>query len=66
MLRSSAQELRPIEIKSAVTWRDALAPNVRAFVRDMPFAFEPTIGYDGDDLELSTGISVHNVRSFHI
>lgn len=66
LLRSSARELRPIEIKSAVTWRDALAHNVRAFVRDTPSAFEPTIVYDGDDLDLSTGLSVRNVRSFHV
>ncbi len=66
LLRSSARELRPIEIKSAVTWRDVLARNVRAFVRDAPSTFEPTIVYDGDDLDLSAGLSVRNVRSFHV
>ena len=64
LLRSSARQLRPIEIKSAVTWRDALARNVRAFVKEDPSAFEPTVVYDGDDLDLSSGIAVRNVRSF--
>lgn len=66
LLRSSARELRPIEIKSAVTWRDALARNVRVFVRDTPSAFEPTVVYDGDDLDLTSGVSVRNIRSFRV
>lgn len=66
LLRSSGRDLRPIEIKSSVTWRDALARNVRAFVRDTPSASEPTVVYDGDDLDLSSGIAVRNVRSFRV
>ena len=66
LLRSSGRDLRPIEIKSAVTWRDALARNVRAFVRDTPSAPEPTVVYDGDDIDLSSGIAVRNVRSFRV
>ena len=66
LLRSSARELRPIEVKSAVTWRDTLARNIRAFVRARPAAFEPTVVYDGSDLDLSSGIAVRNIRSFKV
>lgn len=66
LLRSSGREVRPMEIKSAMTWRDTLAGSVRAFMRDNPSAFEPTVVYDGDDLDLSSGISVRNIRSFRV
>lgn len=66
LLRTSGRSLRPIEIKSAVTWRDTLARNVRAFVRDNPDAVEPAVVYDGDSLDLSDGVAVRNVRDFCI
>ena len=66
LLRSSGRSLRPIEIKSAVTWRDTLARNVRAFVRDNQDAVEPAVVYDGDSLDLSDGVTVRNVREFRI
>lgn len=66
LLRSSGRSLRPIEIKSAVAWRDTLARNIRAFVRDDASAIDPTVVYDGDDLDLSSGIAVRNIRSFQI
>ena len=55
-----------MEIKSAMTWRDTLAGSGRAFMHDNPSAFEPTVVYDGDDLDLSSGISVRNIRSFRV
>ena len=64
LLQSFGRSLRPIEVKSAVTWRDTLSQNIRAFVRDTPDAMAPTVVYDGDDLDLSSGIAVRNVRSF--
>ena len=66
LLRSSARQLRPVEIKSAVTWRDTLASNIRAFVKETQTAFDPTVVYDGDDLNLSSGIFVRNIRSFRV
>ena len=66
LLCSFGRSLRPIEIKSAVAWRDTLARNVRAFVRDDASAIDPTVVYDGDDLDLSSGIAVRNIRSFRI
>ena len=66
LLRSSGRKLRPVEIKSAATWHDSFARQVRAFARDTPEAGPPAVVYDGDDLELSDGVSVRNVRSFRI
>jgi hypothetical protein len=64
LLRSSGRTLRPVEIKSAATWHDSFARNVRAFVRDTPGAGFPAVVYDGDDLDLSDGTAVRNIRSF--
>lgn len=66
LLRSSGRVLRPVEIKSAVTWHDSFARQVRAFVRENPGTPEPAVVYDGADLDLSDGVSVRNVRSFRI
>lgn len=66
LLRSSGRSLRPIEIKSAVTWRDTLARNVREFLHETADAVEPSVVYDGDNLDLSSGISVRNIRSFQV
>lgn len=66
LLRSSGRTLRPVEIKSAVTWHDSFARQIRAFARDDPAAMSPTVVYDGQDLDLSDGVAVRNVRSFRI
>ena len=67
LLHTSGRTIQPIEVKSAVTWRDALARNVRALARDAAESVTaPTVVYDGDDLNLSGGISVRNVRTFRI
>ena len=66
LLRSSGRRLRPVEIKSAATWHDSFARQVRTFVRDVPEAGPPAVVYDGTDLDLSDGVSVRNVRSFRI
>lgn len=66
LLRSSGRILRPVEIKSAVTWHDSFARRVRAFVRAEAALDSPAVVYDGDDLDLSDGVAVRNVRSFRI
>ena len=66
LLKSSGRKLHPVEIKSAATWHDSFARQVRAFVRDVPEAGPPAVVYDGTDLDLSDGVAVRNVRSFRI
>lgn len=66
LLRSSGRVLRPVEIKSAATWHDSFARQVRAFVRDNPGTPSPAVVYDGDDLDLSDGVFVRNFRSFRV
>ena len=66
LLRVSGRSLRPVEIKSAMTWHDSFAKNVRAFAREEPGTDSPTVVYDGDDLDLSDGVSVRNFRTFHV
>ena len=66
LLRSSGRKLRPVEIKTAATWHDSFARQVRAFVRDVPASAAPAVVYDGGDLDLSDGVAVRNVRSFRI
>lgn len=38
----------------------------RAFVRDTPDAMYPEVVYDGDNLDLSDGVAVRNVRAFRV
>ena len=66
LLRVSGRLLRPVEIKSAMTWHDSFAKNVRAFAREESGTNSPTVVYDGDDLDLSDGVAVRNFRSFHV
>ena len=66
LLRVSGRLLRPVDIKSAMTWHDSFAKNVRAFAREESGTNSPTVVYDGDDLDLSDGVAVRNFRSFHV
>jgi hypothetical protein len=59
-------EARPVEIKSAMTWRGAFASGPLRFVAETPRAGNPTVVYDGDDLDLSNGVHVRNIRSFRV
>lgn len=54
--------LRPIEVKSAMTFNFDFTKNLLAFVKKVPEAHNPTLIYDGDSIDLSSGISVRNFR----
>lgn len=59
-------EKRPIEIKSAMTWHGDFAKGPLRFVSDTQGAASPTVIYDGDDLDLSSGVQARNFRSFSV
>ena len=64
LLLQRGRSLKPVEVKSAMTWHDSFARNLRAFAREEPQVEAPTVVYDGDDLDLSDGVSVRNIRTF--
>ena len=64
LLVESAGKLMPVEIKSASTCRDALASNVRRFVREEATAENPTLVYDGEDYQMRQGVRWVNFRRF--
>lgn len=60
------RELTPIEIKSAMTCNRKFTENLVRFCVEEPEATSPMLLYDGDDVELSNGVSVKNFRSFSL
>lgn len=62
LLVQRGRTLRPIEIKSAMTFNFDFTRNLQSFMNKVPEAVEPTLVYDGDPLALSNGISVKNFR----
>ncbi len=62
LIVQEGRNLRPIEIKSAMTFNFDFAKNLNAFMKKVPEAHNPTIIYDGDALDLSSGIAVRNFR----
>lgn len=66
LILQRGRTLKPMEIKSAMTWHDSFARNLRAFSRDEAQAEGAVVVYDGDNLDLSDGVAVRNIRSFVI
>ena len=64
LLIETAGKLRPVEIKSAVTCRDAFASNVRRFAREETLTERPTLVYDGEDYPMRQGVEWVNFRRF--
>ena len=64
LLLQRGRRLKPVEVKSAMTWHDSFARNLRVFAREEPQIEAPAVVYDGDDLDLSDGVSVRNIRTF--
>ena len=64
LILQRGRTLKPMEIKSAMTWHDSFARNLRAFSKDEAQAEAPVVIYDGDNLDFSDGVAVRNIRSF--
>lgn len=56
-----AQEVVPIEIKSAATAGSALMKGLHAFMRTVPDASDPVLVYAGEDIRLQEGTRVVNL-----
>ncbi len=63
LLVQEGRRLRPIEIKSAMTFNFDFVKNLNAFMKKVPEAHHPTLVYDGDDMDLSSGVAVRNFRN---
>ncbi|MBO7653578.1 MAG: ATP-binding protein [Kiritimatiellae bacterium] len=64
LLIEAGGRLRPVEIKSATTCRDALAANVRRFAAEVEQVEDPTLVYDGEDYPERLGVKWVNFRRF--
>ena len=59
------QEYVPIEVKSAATASRALMKGLRAFLRAVPGAADPTLVYAGEDTRYQEGTRMVNLSSLH-
>lgn len=66
LLATSGGEVRPIEIKSSMTWHAEFSAGPLRFAAATPRAVSPTVVYDGADMDLSNGVSVRNFRTFRM
>ena len=66
LIASGGGEVRPIEIKSSMTWYSDFASGPVRFAEQTPRSVSPTVVYDGTDMELSNGVSVRNFRTFRV
>ena len=66
LIFSVARRLRPIEIKSAMTWRETFASALRRFVAEIPEAENPMVVYDGEPMDRTDGLRIRNFRDFDI
>ena len=66
LILSSARRLRPIEIKSAMTWRDSFAAAPRRLVAETDESENPMVIYDGEPMDFSDGLLVRNFRDFNL
>lgn len=62
LLQVSGREIWPMEIKSAMTWRNEFASAIRRFVSEVPGCVRPAVIYDGDKIEFSDGVKALNFR----
>ena len=66
LVASVGGEVRPIEIKSSMTWHADFAAGPLRLAKETPRSISPTVVYDGIDMELSNGVSVRNFRTFSL
>ena len=66
LISSSGRAMRPIEIKSSMTWHSDFAAGPLRFTAATPQSVCPTVVYDGADMDMSNGVSFRNVRTFRI
>ena len=66
LLLTAGRRLRPVEIKSAMTWHDSFAAPLRRFVAKVPECENPCVVYDGTALDFSDGLRARNFRDFEI
>ena len=65
LLEMSGREVRPFEIKSAMTWRGEFATALRRFAQIEPGCVRPTVIYDGDNIDFSDDVHAVNFRDCH-
>lgn len=65
LVSERGRELDIAEIKSAMTFHDDFAKNLRAFRRDDARVRSASVVYDGTDYDLSDGVRVRNLRSMY-
>ncbi|MBP5320965.1 MAG: ATP-binding protein [Kiritimatiellae bacterium] len=66
LITSGGGEVRPIEIKSSMSWHSDFASGPLRFATETPRSVSPTVIYDGADMDLSNGVSVRNFRTFRL
>ena len=66
LIASVGGEVRPIEIKSSMTWHSDFSAGPMRFAAETPRSISPTVVYDGADMALSNGVTVHNFRTFRL
>lgn len=64
LIMASGREVRPIEIKSAMTWRNEFASALKRFAAETAECVGPTVVYDGEAIQFSDGVSARNFRDF--
>lgn len=64
LVATTGREVRPVEIKSAMTWRSEFAAALKRFVMSEPGCISPTVVYDGEAIDFSDGIQAVNFRDF--
>lgn len=64
LLLTAGRRLRPVEIKSAMTWHDSFAASLRRFAAKTPEAEAPCVVYDGTPLDFADGLHARNFRDF--
>ena len=66
LIASAGGEVRPIEIKSSMTWHSDFSAGPMRFAAETPRSISPTVVYDGADMTLSNGVTIHNFRTFRL
>ncbi len=66
LIVESGRKLRPIEIKSAMTYHPDFTKNIRAFTAKVSNVSDATLVYDGEGIALSDGIDICNFRDMKV
>ena len=64
LIMESGRDVRPVEIKSAMTWRNEFASALRRYADETPGCVRPTVVYDGGEIRFSDGLAALNFRDF--